>query len=410
MTSSKSDRKAGRWAARSFVAVGTAALALSAAACTEGSDNPDPDASTGGQAVLFVERVFSPQGLRSYFVSVLPDVPAEAIDRSKAMELTSADVEVYNDRVYIRDRDANKITRYRVGADRLEQDGEPVSFAGTGVAANRYWSAYLSPDRAYLMDAGGWRLIGWNPTEMVLTGEIISIMNMAKPLPRGAINAPVRVGDRLVAPISWTDRGKKIVYAGSGAIVLDAASTDGPLFIEDARLGGAFRTTSDNGDVYMTGVVDGDIRMFGTAMDGTMPSSGLLRLPAGETAFDPAYLVDIEAITGAKAVWAVHRIDDTTVLAQILDPEATPTNFSEYEASQDWMFVLINTEARTWAPVDSLPKGGRTNAGNHVVDGKLYIQIGDADGTSVAYAADADGVIRSFTVPGGDIWHLERVR
>src|SRR3954452_14125655 len=96
--------------------LGALALILAAAACGDGPA-ATPDAAAG-PAVVLVERVFTPQNQRFYYVSVLADVPTAAVDRSQAIELTSADVELFNDRVFIRDRDANTITRYRVAADR----------------------------------------------------------------------------------------------------------------------------------------------------------------------------------------------------------------------------------------------------------------------------------------------------
>jgi hypothetical protein len=393
-------------------AVCALASILGVAACA--SDNIAPDAAPEpGPALLLAERVFTPQGSRFYYVSVLPDVPTAAVDRSKALELTSADIELYGDAIYIRDRDANTIARYRVAADlALVKDGE-VSFAGVGLGTGRYSNAYLSPERAYVLDSGGWRLIGWNPTAMTLTGEIISIDNMAKhALPSGQISPAVQVGSRLVAAISWADFGNLVTYPGSGVIVLDPASPAAPAFIEDARVGGAFRVTADaSGDAYVTGVVGGDVHMFGTVLGGApSPTSGVLRLPAGQSAFDPSYLVDVEAITGSKGVWAIHRIDATTLLAQILDPDvASLATVVDYNASKDFEYALINTAAGTWTKLASPPKGGRGNAGNHVVDGVLYIQISDTTG-STAYAVSPTGITAAFTVPSGDVWHLQRVR
>src|SRR5687767_1617091 len=102
------------------------ACALGAVACGGGGGGddddddgtrPDAGADAGVQpAVLLAERVFSPEE-RLYYLSVLPDVPTAAVDRSAALELGSADIEVYGGRVYIRDRNANTMTRYRVSSE-----------------------------------------------------------------------------------------------------------------------------------------------------------------------------------------------------------------------------------------------------------------------------------------------------
>jgi hypothetical protein len=407
------------WLARRVGALGAAAavaLALGAAAC---NDTSDPDNSEG-PAVLLTERVFTPQGERFYYVSVLPDVPTAAVDRSQALELTSADVEIYNNRVFIRDRDANTITRYQVTAARqLVPDGDPVSFAGTGLGKGRYSNAYLAADRAYVLDSGGWRLIGWNPTTMLLTGEIISIDNMAKhALPTGAISPTIQVGNRQIAAITWAsfDAVHPIGYPGAGAIIFDPGAP--PVFVEDARVGGAFRVSpggTGGADAYVTGVIGGDVRMFGSMLDNApAPASGELRILAGQTAFDPTYAVDVEAITRSKGVWAIHRLDDNTLLVQVLDPALSdaevPTNISDYGASARFVFGFIDIAAGTFTPQALPPEGGRGNAGNHVVDGKLYIQLSDAVGTAHTYAVSAAGITPSFTVPSGDLWFMQRVR
>jgi hypothetical protein len=384
----------------------------------DGTDD-DGAGDDGGEqpAVLVAERVFTPEG-RSYYLSVLPDVPGEPVDRAQALELTSADIEVFNGLVYIRDRDANTMTRYRVSDDlALVEDGQ-LSFAGVGLGTGRYHSAYLTAERAYVMDSAEWRLIEWNPTTMELTGEIVPIDFAEKTeLPFGAIGPAARAGDRLVSPIYWQDFENLVLYPGSGALIIDPASTEPPVFVEDARVGGAFRSVADDaGDAYLIGTVGGDLRLFGSALGGgDLPASGLLRIPAGEQAFDPDYAVDIEAITGSIGAWAVHRIDDTTVLAQVYDPEAAdPADIDAYADSTDFVYVLIDTEKGTFEPVEELARGGRGNAGDHVVDGRLYVQTSRGTGEdqfeTVVHAVSPEGIEESFTVPSGDVWHLQRIR
>jgi len=405
-----------RWIARPLV---LAALVLAAAACSDSdkaaADAPAGDgsqANVGPPAVLLAERVFTPSG-RQYVLSVLPAVPSAAVDRTSSLVLDSADVELFGGRVFVRDRVANTMTRYEVSSDlRLVQDGQ-FSFAALGLAASRFSSAYVASDRAYLMDSTGWRLIGWNPESMTLTGEVIAIANMKKdPALTGSISPAVSVGGRLVASIYWEDFTNLVLFPGSGALVIDPAAPGSPAFIEDARVGGGFRITAGaGGSAYLTGTVGGDVRKFGSAFGGgALPASGIITLPAGQQAFDPSYLVDVEAITHSPSVAAIHRIDDKTLLAQIYDPAlALPATLSEFRSSSNFEFVVIDTVARTFTPVANLPKGGQANAGNHVVDGTLYIQLSNATG-SVAYAVSASGVTEAFPVPAGDVWFLARIR
>jgi len=410
---------------RSAGALAACLLALGAAACGDGSNNtgvdaPPPVDAAPGPAVLVAERVFGTTG-RSYFVSVHAAVPTGPIDRSKAREFSSADIEIYNGAVYIRDRDANTMTRFHVSDDlQLVQDGQ-LSFMLKGLAPGRFHTAYLTPTRAFVLDSNDWRMIEWNPTTMQLAaGADIPITFMKKTaLPFGAISPPARVGDRLVSSVYWADLDNLIMYPGSGAaLVIDANNPTVPTFLEDARVGGAFRVYADpSGDTFVSGVVGGDVHLFGSALGGgTLPTSGILRIPAGATAFDPDYLVDVEAITQSPGVWATHRIDDHTLLAQVLDPgKPAPANADDYGASTDFIYMAIDTAAKTATRIDSLPTGGIANAGEHIVDDHLYIQytaVGDGGAfQSVVSVVNAgNNIQQAFTVPSGDLWHLQRIR
>jgi hypothetical protein len=152
--------------------------------------------------------------------------------------------------------------------------------------------------------------------------------------------------------------------------------------------------------------------VFGSVLDGKPePASGVLRLPAGATSFDPEYFVDIEAITHTLGVSAIHRLDERTLLAQIYDPGAAPpASASAYASSKEFVFWLVTTDGTpAAAPLAGVSKGGRANAGNHVVDGKLYIQT-DGDTGAEVFAVTAQGATPAFSVPSGDIWFLQRIR
>lgn len=385
---------------------------------------PAPDGGTpaAGPAVLAAERVFAPDNTRSYFVSVLASAPTTtALDRTKALELTSADIEVFGGKVYIRDRVQNTMTRYSVSADLKLVKETQFSFANLGLGTGRYSSVYLSANRALLMDSTNWKLIGWDPTQMQLTGENVSIANMSHAeftTATGQISPATKVGDKWIAAIYWEDLKAFVLYPGSGVMVIDPAAPVGtvPQFIEDSRLGGAFRVTADGGDAYVTGVSDGAARLFGKVYDdgkGTpMPDSGVLKLPAGAGAFDPDYFVDLEKITASKTVWAVHRVSNQELLVQVFDPNtAVPAAPTAYASSTDFIFGTVDTTAGTFAAVTAPGRGGRASAGNYTLDGTLYIQTTDADSNSQTFAVTPDGkVTQAFPVASGDLWQLARIR
>lgn len=398
-------------------ALAASTLALLAACGDNGKPVTDAAAVQEGPAVLAVERTFGPEG-RTYFLSVLPDAPTANLDHGNATEISgSADVEVYEGAIYVRTREDSVITRYRVSNDlKLVKDGE-VSFANKGLATERYHSAFLTPDRAFLLDGHEARLIEWNPTTMKLSTQAdiaVSFMDKAEVPNSIVFGVPARVGNRVVTPLYWQNFDTGIMYAGTGAaIVPDATNPALPVLAEDTRIGGAFRAIGNAaGDVYVVGYVGGDTRAFGTIVGGAAPHSGVLKIAAGATEFDPDYFIDVEAITGSTGIANVHVLDDKHILVQILDPATPfPTTEDGYLNSTDFVWKMIDTTTKTATDVPELARGGRANGGSHIVDGKLYIQYRDDAGNAIVKRIDADGSFHdAFTVQSGDLWHLERIR
>ena len=375
-----------------------------------------PDAGNAGSpAYLVAERVFAPEG-RSYYVSLVDAVPQGQLDRSLAYEFPSADVEIYERAVFIRDRVANTITRYAVTGDlKLEEQGK-LSFQSTGLGAVRVRSAYLSATRAYALDAEGWRMVEWDPSKMELTGQVVPLEGFEKPGLTGSIGTPQRVGDRIFAAVGWQDYDQLVASPTSGAmLMIDAQGQASTSLLEDARLGGAYRVyAGSDGAAYVGGAVGGDFRHFGSVSGGgAFPPSGLLRIQSGASEFDPGYQVNIESITGSPGVSAVYRVDEHTVLAQIWDPDVPMdalADSSDYTSATEFVYALVDTDQGSWTRIDSIPKGGVGNAGDHVVDDKLYVNLAGATGSTVYPLTAAGFEDAAFSVPSGDLWHFQRIR
>lgn len=379
-------------------------------------DAAAPDGGSANGAIVIVERVFGPSG-RSYYVSLRREVPTAPLDRSMAREFSSADVEVFGGSIYIRSRTSNTMTRYSV-SDTLELvEEETFSFALAGLGTGRVRNAYVSATQAYALDAVEWRLIEWNPTTMQLTGREIDVSSFARTDLDGFFGKPITAGGRVYAPVGWSDEDNLVLYPNMGVMLLDSSAT--PTLIEDERVGGGFLLyATPDGTVYAPGVVGGNYLRFGMASDGgALPPSGILRILPGASTFDPSYSVNVSQITGSPGVWAIHRIDATHVLAQLWDP-ATPIDTiataDDYISASNFIYVLINTETRTFETVTSIPRGGIGNSFDNVVDGTLYIQtsvsVAGGGSQSSVHRLTATGTVEAFTVPSGDLWHLERVR
>lgn len=381
------------------------------------SDSGSP--STASSAYLVVERVFAPEG-RLYYASVLPSLPKGKIDRSKAREFSSADVETFDGKIFLRDRQSNTMTRFAVSDDlKLVQEAQ-FSFANLGLPGSRVTNAYVSPTSAFTLNAKDWTLAEWNPTAMSLTGKNVSIA-AAKKSVVGFINEPIRFGETIMAPVGWADGDTYEMYPGAGVIVLDPKTPDAPRFIETPRIGNGSRLTlAANGDAYQYSVVFAEWRLWGKASNGgKLPNSGVVRIKAGQTTYDPDYHVDIEAITKSPNVWGIHRVDDRYLLVQMWDP-AVSIDFVKSQEDLDnafeYIYALVDTQEKTWKKVDTIPKGGAGSSDDHIVDGKLHVQIyvpnGDGpDGAdAVVYSVTSAGFTEEFRIPSGDLWFVEKLR
>lgn len=364
-------------------------------------------------AILLVERVFAPN-TRTYYVSVLDEMPSGPIDRSKAREFGSADIEAFDGAFYLRSREDNSMTRFTVNAENQLVEGARFSFQDTGLGVRRFHTAFISKTQAYTIDNVGWRLIEWNPTSMELTGREVPLDYLQKEgLPDTQIAPPVRVGDRLIGGIMWENAEDKVVYPGAGGLIFDL-SGDAPTLVEEPHVGGVYKVSDSEGAGYFSGIVYGSALFRSVFGGGKMPVSGLVRIGQGAQEFDSEYLVDLSEITGSPSVYGVHRIDDGHTLVQMFDPES-PTDIYETEddfmGASEYIYGLVDNEARTWKRIDEIPKAGAGNSLSHVVDGTLYVQAYDLSGeAALIYAVDAGGVTPAFSIPSGDLWYVNRLR
>ena len=372
---------------------------------------PTPD---DNGAVLVAKHVANGMGGGSYYVSAVQSVPTGVFDSNTALELSSADLAVFNGQVYARDRSAQTITRYTVAADLSLSVDAILSFAASGFSG-RVYDAYVSPTLAYAIDGTNMQLVAWNPTSMQLTGNKIDLSSLSKANMDTSFGVPLRVGPRVYVQIAWADASTGLYYPKMAVMMIDGLGGL-PAIIEDARVGSGYALYVDgNGSLYAPGLIGGDFRKFGTPSNGTssIPPDGVLKLTEGASAFDASYMVNLTSIIGSPSIYAAHRVDDTHVLAQVIDPSTDTSAYQpgDYSGSQGYIFVLVDTSSKLFPTVTSIAKGYAANSLPHVVDGTAYVQtvLPDLSGADVHGATGAT-VNEAFTLPGGDLWHLERVR
>jgi hypothetical protein len=384
-----------------------------------GSSGATTGGTTAGQApIILAERIFSPDN-RLYYVSVLNEMPTAPIDLSQAREFTSADVEVYMGKVFIRDRVANTMTRFSVDSTNSLVQEAQFSFQAAGLPSGRVYDAYLTPTLAYALDGTDLQMVGWDPTNMtLLPGSVVdlSFLTSISPLPDIELGIPTQVGNQIIIPVTWEDEDNLVISPSMQAmLVLPANASATPAVTQQTGIGGAYVAWGFNGDAYVGGIVGG-VQLFGSVYPdaGPIPSSGIARINAGTSTFDPSYAVDVNKIAGSTGVWAVHMLDSNDVLAQILDPSVPTSSFStpdDIYDSNNYYFVMINVDAGTVVKQTQIPEGGIANSQEHIVDNVLYVQVAEDGGNTAIYPATAAGVgPRQFEVESGDLWFAQRLQ
>lgn len=391
-----------------------------------GGATTETPATSSTPTVLLAERVDTPE-TRQIYVHLLPSLPTESADRSQAYEFGSVYVYTFEGMVYIRDREAGTISRFRATDDRqlvpdTRADGTAATLSTQALGVRPFGMpmTFISATRAYLIDPYDLRIIVWDPSTM----EITSTFPIADTVKAGFeppfLRGPVRVGDRIFLGVNgWENRETLSVHPGTGVLIL-SATTDGPgTLIEDPRITGAGNLFADAaGDVYIIGDQYGGLYNVAGPTAGQIPPAGVLRIERGADEFDPDYLVNLNTVTGSPAIVGTFLVDETTLAAQLWEPGVeVPANIEvadDYGSAEGFVYGLIDLTGGTYSTLPSIPKGGVRSVQEVRMDGLLYVQVyvqvSDTVRDVEVHSVTPAGTQKVFTIPGGDLQNIDRVR
>ncbi len=138
-------------------------------------------------------------------------------------------------------------------------------------------------------------------------------------------------------------------------------------------------------------------------------SSGILRIPAGTTAFDPAYHFDVEAVAGGKINF-MEYVGEGKALANIVTDDSVV--WGSFSATNEiHKLVVLDLEARTSTDVAGVPAhGGFYGKPWFVKDGVAYMSVTTATGAAV-YRVDVATAIgtRGATIAGKELKGIYRL-
>nr|BFF41365.1 hypothetical protein BACY1_31700 [Tenacibaculum mesophilum] len=172
----------------------------------------------------------------------------------------------------------------------------------------------------------------------------------------------------------------------------------GMVFGGHAANAGMVKTT--NGDIYVQGL--------GTTMSSGSSPSGLLKIPNGETSFDPDYFMNMQEATGNVCYGIYHAPNGRSFTARVEEV----SDFYEYQTGQP-QFKYFEIDVQKKSSLGAVPELPTTYGSRSMIilpykDQKLLFTIATNDENAVfSFDTSSNTSSKMFTSTGGYISGLE---
>ena len=383
------------------------------------TDNePGDTAEDTGKAVLVVGLL---PGVDSFtlYAAALPDIPEGDVDYSRYREFPAQDGYVYTSGgyVFVWDGQSREMTRFSVNAAYELVEGPRVSFAARLPGSSHH--VFVSPTRAYSLSSDLDEVLVWDPEAMIITGSIpMQLPERPAGMESFAYYSPgVIVGDKVIWEIVSVDSTNNIAYPATTLAIASTANEEPVRFVEDSRCvgGGGARVDAEGNYYVRAGALWGQYPAFGEGSENVRTC--MLRVNAGEEAFDPNFLVDFRDLTGSYVNYPWFHVGDHQYLAHAWDPALPPPqtvdDFYALDATPRFRQLLIDVDAQTAEPYPHLAGGRLISSDEFQIDGVSYYQYSQtgytAGGSTDVVELRPEGIVQRFHVPGS-IWAFARIR
>jgi len=386
------------------------------------SSDSGAEASTTGEipslgpAIMLATYVRSPDGNDSVYVKALPEVPTGELEYSDYREFGAVNVLTHDGSVYVWDGEAATMTRFSVSESLELVEGPELSLINEGFSGiDAHSHAFISPTRAYAMSPQLDQVIVWNPEIMEITGTIAMQAPVRPEAMSTGVHYPIVRGDQVIwrlVSANWTT----LELFPATTLAVASATGDTPVqIVEDGRCAagydGAF--LDDAGDLYLQGGAHwGSFDAFGPNPGGL--TTCMLRIKAGETAFDPEFTLDYQTVTGSPYSRPWFNVTGTKYLASVWDPaRPLPADSSTWYQDNTFLPLLVDVATGQTAPYPALSNTVLISSLPFRVDGVSYYQM-SSTGYGVGTAVDVvelheTGVVNRFRAPG-ELWAIGRIR
>ncbi|MCA9561378.1 MAG: hypothetical protein KC583_22675, partial [Myxococcales bacterium] len=368
----------------------------------DGQDNDCNGVTDDDLPVGMVLRIRSaPNGPRNYYYKAFPDMPMAMVTADDTfIEGANDDVFFAGGRLFRFNRDSQSWTRYSVTVDdgdyahpRLTLDeGLEFSVATLGFGTRYAYAIEVAPDLAmawgYASNDGSFPSIyRWNPQTMQLVGDPIEADYTKPYYDAGIATTGVIWGDYLVFSLRWKKNSEQHGWVGYPNLAVGLVKTDGsePMRIIEDPMGRCTGGSSppfvdDAGDLYVYG--NGDtVLPHGSVSPNPdevapvpSPPNCVLRIRAGQDAFDPDFFVDLTAATQTCQIRQVQHAGGHKVLVTgVANADCAGVDASNYRAQLNTnYFVDLDTGEGFVAP--GMPKLREFLSVEYHYAGGLYFQ------------------------------------
>jgi hypothetical protein len=402
-------------------ASGAAVLAVVSLAACGGDDGGSPDAAPVTDLWTLASVTIDAEGARTTYVQTLTSLDITSVSNATALEIQgNGTVQLAGGKVYVGLADEPTVVRYGADASGRLVEEDRISFLNEGLAGASFGNVMVSPTKAFMLSTEQYTAVVWNPETMEITGSV-DLGALRKEGTDAEFWTVTHHEGRVYVPVRYANWTTGVIDRSVILVVIDAATNQVLATLRDERCySGGRPAFAPNGDAYV--LADGrswSAQLFATVAGQPVPATCLLRIPAGQLAFDPDYLVEVPGIAnGHDAAGELETADNGSGVAfaklfhidQLPDGVTIGTDFGFWSAPafKMWRFELGPSPTAT-AVID-IPFGALGWEGS-VADGTFWVGESPDYSHSIVYAIDpaTNTATRRFEMEG-TFYGLRRLR
>ncbi|MEP5340891.1 MAG: DUF4374 domain-containing protein [Algibacter sp.] len=384
-------------------------LIFATTGCSD-DDSPTPENESDPIVINFgITMVSGAWPNQTSYIQGVTDLGFSTIGNENAAELTgSAGTVSYNGALYTSPFGAPAtLVKYSFNDDGDTVEEERIVVPG----ANTFSTIYFESETvAYGSVAGGIsKLIIFNPTTMRITDEIslTTVTSRFSEATRTYYLDMMERDDKLFMGVHYENNFVPVNDSAYVAVIdlnnktVDKVIADhrtGMVFGGQAANAGMIKTS--NGDIYVQGL--------GTTLNGGNSPSGLLKIPNGQTSFDPDYFMNMENATG-NVCYGIYQMPNGRSFTAKVEDESDFFEFQTGEPQFTYFEVDIENQTSLGA-VPGLPTtyGSRRMIILPYTDQKLLFTTATNDENAVfSFDTTSNTSSQLFISSGGYITGLE---